>query len=474
MRDRNFNFSMRSNHRFYRSTNNRYRNRPYENPRENIVVQPASDNQVQEIAAPNNEPETMPISWDELIKKEPCEPTTSNGATLVVPEVQDISDSSEDEDDSIGDLSESEIQEANDVLGRMMEDINEVGQNLNQDMIQALDDIPVAVNNNVPENIEVVPDIPELETSQEDDMPALEHDVSVDSNEGNVFEPHSPPHSPPEHQDEGVQDLQFIDDLDQHELGQVEELELDEDEMLQFRQTAWENLTANRSNYSSKPYESSYNYDNLKDWKSLSRLMITTSTLAGCNNTAGGKNRIHSIEMRGGRICQILDAVRTELGSWPIHPRMKIIIIAGLNDLNKFNFNIHRTIDKYWELQRYLKSLNQYNHFVGLPIPPKMSSLMNDDHIVLMERTLEILHLNDEFQHNLSDHPTDLSMQELGIVSTHTGEIDTYAGYGKVHTIGARHKMHMWREANPAKKMHLTDRVRRQFFREKIVPFFAN
>ena len=106
-------------------------------------------------------------------------------------------------------------------------------------------------------------------------MPILEQEASIESNNEGIFEPHSPPHSPPEHQDEGVQDLQFVDELDQQELGQqVEDTELDDDEMLQFHQTAWQNLSANRSNYSSKPYESSYNYDNLKDAQELCQLTL--------------------------------------------------------------------------------------------------------------------------------------------------------------------------------------------------------
>ena len=384
-------------------------------------------------------------------KKKHLDASTSRETSKVTPVIETLSDTEDenmDDNDSFGAPDENEIEQANQMEHEMLQQFQQGEQN--EQILPA-------------EHVEVI-------FEEAESLPDLEQE---DEPELVLFEPHSPPNSPPDVQDEGFQD-EPADDEPQQEHQQDYDFDLDEEESLIFRETSWNNIIQNRNNYHGKPYESTFTYNSLLDFDAIKKIIITTSTLAGINQTVEGEQRIHSIECRGATIQQVTEAVKVELGSLQVHPTMKFAVICGLNDLCKANFNLQHTINRYHELKNYLKSLNPGNtvEFIALPIPPKLSALVHDDHQVLIDRTFEILQLNSVLKNQLSDSNSNLSLENKGIVSTLTGNVDTFVGYGEIFTIGSRHILNHWRESNPIHAMHLKDNIRKAFFREKLIPFF--
>ena len=387
----------------------------------------------------------------------------------VVAEVQDISEDENSDDDegaedndSLGNLDQEDMEAADQVLQQMwIERDNNAQQDQN---VEAQPVNHIIQEEVIMEEPDEMPPLQE-ENSTEEVMEEVQIEV--------VFEVESPPNSPPDLQDEGVGDLHH--DAVQDDLQNQEPIypELDEGDMVYFRLLSWQNLTENRQQYSGKPYESTYSYNNLNEYRPLKKLLLTTSTLAGCNNTAGGDNRVHSIEVRGGTVSQVLDAARVELGSLACQVQMRVIVLAGLNDVSKHYFNLEHTLDRYRELKNYLKQLNPSNVviFAGMPIPPKLSSLLDDNHLVLQDRTKEILYLNHKLRTELSDYQHSVTMEDLGITPVHTGQVDVIEYKGEIFVTGASHRMNQWTERNPLNAMHLSDRVRRVFFRDQILTY---
>ena len=112
--------------------------------------------------------------------------------------------------------------------------------------------------------------------------------------------------------------------------------------------------------------------------------------------------------------------------------------------------------------------------FAGMPIPPKLSSLIEDNHLVLNDRTKDILFLNQWLRYELSDNLHEMTMQELGIVPTHHGDTDVHMVDGQAMVTGSRHLMNQWRECTPLTAMHIRDKYRKIFFRDIIVNFLCN
>ena len=208
-----------------------------------------------------------------------------------------------------------------------------------------------------------------------------------------------------------------------------------------------------------------------------------TSTLAGVKARAAIRSDpcINTVECPGATIDQVKSPFFTELAGVRAHHNavVTVAVCAGLNDLlqGRTAGQVMCAADRLKaDIKAYLFDARIV--FMPLPLPPVLVNLPDNQFQTVEDRLEDILIINNYFRVCASDVKHDMSLEKLGINEKGDGgEFLTmymdYRGNASVKMVGRRHVPEQWRERDISAGLHLSDRVRAQFWREKVVPFFT-
>ena len=115
--------------------------------------------------------------------------------------------------------------------------------------------------------------------------------------------------------------------------------------------------------------------------------------------------------------------------------------------------------------------------FIPVPIIPKIAKLPNDTHEVSYDRIKDILALNDYYKNEASDLDHKLSMEDLGLrpvseIGSHIISFETRYRSKKIKLKSKEHDQISWREEKLEDGVHLSDKIRRDFFKLQVLKFF--
>ena len=188
---------------------------------------------------------------------------------------------------------------------------------------------------------------------------------------------------------------------------------------------------------------------------------------------------VHSIECPGAKIEEMISPLLTEISAAKTYDsKITVALCGGLNDLMK-GASLDEVIFSIDKFKKEVKKVANNSKFVcvQLPLIPKISKLPFDSHSLEYNRLETQLAVNDYLLNVASDTPHDLSMEDLGVDTSSLGSfLMSFRNNDqeiKLRLLGRKHIAREWREKNLEQAVHLEDRVRRKFWMEKVLPFFA-
>ena len=223
--------------------------------------------------------------------------------------------------------------------------------------------------------------------------------------------------------------------------------------------------------YKGRYYESSITPNDVMCGKT-SKIVLSTSTLNGVFQKDCYKG-VNLIAAPSATVNALYKVAETELIASKACPTVNIVVCCGLNDFDRGHDLVRIKNDLHRLKQNIVRILPQAKcNFVKLPLPPVLCKLPDNRFITDKDRTVEILMFND-FSATLNDVNYDLSLQNEGIISPRISGYEYWITQDKTYGTGRAHDRAAWRRTEPMPKaMHLSDDVRKKFWKEVLGFYF--